>query len=132
MSLGFPQKGLRTLILLAASMMALTCTSCSHKTEDPHADAKTPESSVRIVKVSDDLTKKFGLQTDVVKTREVTIPLMLTGRIEPDLQKEVDVGTRVAGRITKIFVDPGTTVKKGQIIALIDSREITEIQTDLI
>jgi RND family efflux transporter MFP subunit len=132
MSLGFPQIGLRTLILLAVSVIAFTCTSCSHKAEDPHADAKAPESSVRIVKVSDDLTKKFGLQTDVVKTREVTIPLMLTGRIEPDLQKEVDVGTRVAGRITKIFVDPGTNVKKGQIIALIDSREITEIQTDLI
>lgn len=132
MSLGFPQTGLRTLILLAVSVMAFTCTSCSHKSEDPHADAKTAESSVRIVKVTDELAKSFGLQTDAVKTRQVTIPLLLTGRIEPDLQKEVDVGTRVAGRITKIFVDPGTNVKKGQIIALIDSREITEIQTDLI
>lgn len=132
MSLGFLQKGLPTLILLAASVMAFTCTSCSHKAEDPHADAKTKESSVHIVKVTDELAKSFGLQTDVVKTREVTIPLLLTGRIEPDLQKEVDVGTRVAGRITKIFVDPGTNVKKGQMLALIDSREITEIQTDLI
>lgn len=116
-------------------VVAATCTSCTHGGEDPHADAKTPESqnmNARIVKVTEDLAKSFGLQTDVVKTREVTIPLLLTGRIEPDLQKEVDVGTRVAGRLTKIFVDPGVNVKKGQMLALIDSREITEIQTDLL
>ncbi len=123
---------MRTLILLAMVVVVATCTSCSHGADDPHADAKTPASSARIVKVSEDLVKSFGLQTDLVKTRSVTIPLLLTGRIEPDLQKEVDVGTRVAGRITKIYVDPGITVKKGHLLALIDSREITEIQTDLL
>ncbi len=123
---------MRTLIYLATLLAAATCTSCTHGGEDPHAEAKAPAPEVRIVKVTEDLAKSFGLQTDLVKTRSVTIPLLLTGRIEPDLQKEVDVGTRVAGRLTKIFVDPGVFVRKGQILALIDSREITEIQTDLL
>jgi HlyD family secretion protein len=43
-----------------------------------------------------------------------------TGRIDGDL---ININTKYAGRIKKLFVDEGDFVKKGQIIAVLSSKE---------
>lgn len=43
------------------------------------------------------------------------------GRVEAD---QVDVSTRVAGRIDEIFVQEGDLVQKGQLLAQMDTREL--------
>ena len=43
------------------------------------------------------------------------------GRIEG---REVNVSSRVQGRILKLMADEGNTVKKGQILAVLDSEQI--------
>ncbi|WP_457568932.1 HlyD family secretion protein [Desulfurobacterium sp.] len=45
----------------------------------------------------------------------------VSGRIEGD---EIDVGTKVPGRVAKIFVDEGDNVKKGQTLAVLDSKAV--------
>ncbi|WP_457567535.1 HlyD family secretion protein [Desulfurobacterium sp.] len=45
----------------------------------------------------------------------------VSGRIEGD---ETDVGTKVPGRVVKVFVDEGDDVRKGQILAVLDSKDI--------
>ena len=43
------------------------------------------------------------------------------GRLEAD---EIDIDTKFAGRIAKLFADEGAIVKAGQVVALMDTRDL--------
>ena len=43
------------------------------------------------------------------------------GRLEAD---QIDIDTKFAGRIAKLFVDEGDMVKAGQVVALMDTRDL--------
>ncbi len=47
--------------------------------------------------------------------------LYVNGRIECD---EYDVGNKYPGKVKKVFVKEGDFVRKGQILALLDSKEL--------
>ncbi len=101
----------------------------AHK--EDHAAAIVP-AGPRIVAVTDEVAKRIDLKTEVVQKRDVVVPLHLTGRIEPDYGREVDVSARISGRISKIIARPGSMVKKGQIMALIDSPQISDLQGEAV
>jgi len=84
------------------------------------------------VALSPEALKKIELKTEVVEKRSVSVPLHLTGRIEPDVSKEVNVSTRIAGRITTINISPGQIVRPGQVLAKLDSSEVSDLESDLL
>lgn len=62
-------------------------------------------------------------RTTKVGRGDVTIKVTETGTLEPVSQ--VDVKSRVAGRLQKIFVREGDYVRTGDAIALVDPTEVT-------
>jgi cobalt-zinc-cadmium efflux system membrane fusion protein len=107
-------------------------TGCSEATKTEDADAKTPAAGPRVLKLSPEALDKIDLKTEVVEEKPVAVPLHLTGRIEPDVHKDVNISTRIAGRITEILVTPGQTVKKGSVLAELDSSEVSDLESDLL
>ena len=71
--------------------------------------------------------------TAKVAKGEVSTTITATGTIEP--VTEVEVGTQVSGIIDKIYVDYNSVVKKGQVIAEMDRKnlvsELTTAQSNL-
>ena len=63
--------------------------------------------------------KEAKYRTDKVSRGDVTVQVRATGTINP--VQTVQVGSQVSGIISKIFVDYNAQVRKGQIIAVIDS-----------
>jgi RND family efflux transporter MFP subunit len=61
------------------------------------------------------------------ETREVEQTLAVTGSLLPD--ETVSVSFEVAGRVNKLAVDFGQAVRKGQVLAELDSREF-ELQLE--
>jgi len=47
--------------------------------------------------------------------------IYVSGRIEGN---EIDVGTKFPGRVKKVYVDEGDSVKKGQIIAVLEAKDV--------
>jgi len=64
------------------------------------------------------------IETAFVEKGSVRGVLVATGIIKPQVGAVVKVGARATGTITKMGVKIGDIVKKGQLIALIDDREI--------
>lgn len=117
-------------LLLASFLCMLTGCDRAAKLED--AVGKSPASCPRIVKLSAEALKKIDLRTETIDRRPVAVPLHLTGRIEPDVHKEVNISTRIAGRITNIDVAPGQVVAKGKLLAELDSSEVSDLESDLL
>lgn len=66
------------------------------------------------------------LETTLVRRGDIKGILVETGIIKPQVGAVVKIGTRATGTITKMYVKIGDRVKKGQLIALIDDRELKE------
>lgn len=67
----------------------------------------------------------FNFETAVLTTGKVSTSVTATGTIEP--MTEVEVGTQVSGKISKIYVDYNSVVKAGDVLAEIDK---TNLQTE--
>jgi HlyD family secretion protein len=58
-------------------------------------------------------------RTDKVSRGNVVVQVRATGTLNPPLT--IEIGSQVSGTIAKLFADYNTEVKKGQIVAIIDS-----------
>jgi RND family efflux transporter MFP subunit len=92
------------IVLCAALMLG----GCGKKTEEVKA-AAAPEP----------LTVKTGLTV----SRTVEKSLMVTGSLHPD--EETTVSSEVPGRVQSIAVDFGQPVRRGQVVAQLDTTELS-------
>jgi len=69
-----------------------------------------------------------GIKIVPVGYGEVEQTLDVTGEVQPNTDKLVQVGSFVSGRVSQIFVNVGDEVRAGQTLAFIDSVEIAQAQ----
>ena len=68
--------------------------------------------------------KELQLHTHIISEATVETTVMATGYIQP--VEEVEVGTQVSGIIDKIYVDYNSSVKKGQLLAELETQTLQE------
>lgn len=98
---------------------------------EAQAEAATSKGP-RLIKLEGKTADQLQIQTETVSRTEIVVPLHLTGRIEPDFGKEVDVSSRVTGKVRVVKVRPGDIVAAHQDLAQVDSREISELEAEII
>jgi len=121
-----------SILTLAISVFCLS--ACGSKSDSAGASLSNHENAndPKLIKVSDKVATQIDIQHESIEKRSLVIPLHVTGKIEPDLGKEVDVTSRINGRVKKVFVAPGQEVKRGQLMANLDSQEISDLQAELL
>ncbi|MDP4240156.1 MAG: efflux RND transporter periplasmic adaptor subunit [Bacteroidota bacterium] len=73
-------------------------------------------------------TNNFQLETTKLAANNISSTVTATGTIQPII--EVAVGTQVSGKVSKIYVDYNSVVKKGELLAEIDKTNLqTEVNT---
>lgn len=72
------------------------------------------------------------IKCEIVAVRSMSPIVHCTGQIKPLFGKEYLVSARLAGRVIKISAAPGEHVKAGQILAYVDSQQISEIEAEAI
>ncbi len=72
--------------------------------------------------------EKYDFRFDTVTTGDLTVYVTATGTINP--VTTVDVGTQVSGIVAKLYADFNSVVKKGQVIAQIDSTFLVQAVKD--
>ncbi|HXU73119.1 MAG TPA: efflux RND transporter periplasmic adaptor subunit [Polyangia bacterium] len=68
-----------------------------------------------------------------VKRNDLAIEVLETGKVQP--REKVDVKSKVAGQVAKVFVDAGDRVKKGQLLLQLDpidyERQVAKSEADV-
>jgi cobalt-zinc-cadmium efflux system membrane fusion protein len=80
--------------------------------------------------ISDTMMKDIRL--DTVKRQIVNSQLLLTGKVYPDENKIINVYPLVGGSVKSVYAELGDFVKKGEILAVIQSGEIADYEKQLI
>lgn len=94
-------------------------------TEAPH----TTESKVKYV-IPDSLLKLVKI--DTVKRHPLTNAIRLTGMVDFNQDKQINVFSLVSGNIQGIKVQLGDYVKKGEVLAVVNSSEMAGYSNNLV
>ena len=87
----------------------------------------TIEADVEIV-LAPDAVRRAGIKTETVTVGAVTMEVVVPGSVVANSYREVKVTPIAAGLVTKVSVELGATVRRGQSLATIFSTELADAQ----
>lgn len=82
-----------------------------------------------VVSLTEDAVKRAGIELATVTTGAGSSRGRIPGTVEPNAYEQVVVTPLVAGRVTRVLVELGDQVRRGQTLAQIFSPELAEGQT---
>jgi len=82
-----------------------------------------------VVSLSADAVKRAGIELATVTMGAASSGVRIPGTVEPNAYKQVIVTPLIAGRVTRVLVELGNPVRRGQTLVQIFSPELAEAQT---
>jgi cobalt-zinc-cadmium efflux system membrane fusion protein len=114
-------------VCLGAAMVVGGCRS--PKSAEPTKGGARPVESagpLRAIQLAPDAIQTIGLQTVLVRVRELTRQLVTTAVIKPDEYRIAHVSPRIPGKAVEVYAKLGDALKKGAVLAELDSLELGE------
>ncbi len=90
---------------------------------DDHGHGGHDEHEEGSTKISPDSAARMGVVVDQAGPATIAKTVALTGRITLDQNRKADVRARFAGIVHSVNVELGETVKKGQLLAVVEANE---------
>ncbi len=87
------------------------------------------ENHEEVVKLTNAELKEFDIQLDSVKGGEINIEKRVTGEVIFNENNVTHVTPLISGKVKKVYKNLGDKVKKGETIALIESKELAELKS---
>jgi cobalt-zinc-cadmium efflux system membrane fusion protein len=110
----------------------------AHQTESVHDDEDEQEHSEHNhseeedvgIELSEKQIKESGIKIEPVKTKKIHKEISLLGDITVNKDMTACVVSRVPGNVKKVLKTLGDKVKKGEVLAEIDSRELADTKAN--
>ncbi|HEY4836995.1 MAG TPA: efflux RND transporter periplasmic adaptor subunit [Candidatus Acidoferrales bacterium] len=109
-----------------ALIFSVGISGCSSAPPTPEPAAATSNAEGIVYVPSD----PRGIHTASAELKQIPVTLELAGRIEPDPTSVTPVFPPVGGRVIRIEVRPGEAVARGQILAVLESSDVTSARMD--
>jgi RND family efflux transporter MFP subunit len=82
-----------------------------------------------VISLTGDAVQRAGIVVAPVAGDGAGTEMRLPGVVEPNAYRQVRATSLVGGRVTRVSVELGTHVRRGQALAQVDSPELAEAQT---
>lgn len=112
------------LLLLPAMFLIHSCGSSGKADEEKHEEALPEE----IVELRDDQIKLAGIETGSIELRSLSGTLKVTGTVATAPQNLATVCMPVGGFVKSTALIPGQAVRKGEVLAVFESRDFVDLQ----
>lgn len=111
----------------AALAAALAVTGCGSGNPDKKPAAAAPRRDASEIEATGQLAAQ--VKVGEVRSTAVAARLRVPGRLEADETRIARINAPVGGRIVELDVVEGQTVKRGQLVAVVSSTQLTEAQS---
>jgi cobalt-zinc-cadmium efflux system membrane fusion protein len=112
-------------VALAAGFLLI---GCSRKREAT-PEEKVPPDIVRIAPVA---IRQIGMTFATVENRSVSARILTTAEIKADEERVFHVNPFVIGRVVRDNVRLGGSIRRGQVLAVVQNLEVARIQADYV
>jgi len=99
-----------------------------HGTAEGHPENESGEE--KGVHMSAAQIEEFGIQTAAAGPGEIPVQTELPGKIVPDPDRVAHVVPRVSGFTREVLKKAGDAVAAGEVLAVIDSRELADVKSE--
>jgi membrane fusion protein, heavy metal efflux system len=124
-------KYLKRLLPVAGAFLLYSCgdkaAAPQEKPEEEHHHEETSS-----ITLTNEQIKTAGIAWAPAEEKNLGIAIKVNGKLEVPAQNKAAVTSLYQGILQQIYVHPGSSVKKGQLIARITNTELTGIQQNLI
>lgn len=96
------------------------------ETADVSPDQSGTEEFITLTPVA---IKEMEIKVEAVSLKPLKVEYTFSGRVDVNETKLAHVGSRIHGRIVDVYASLGDSVKKGEPLAVIDSLELGEAQS---
>ena len=110
-------------------LLAIGCKEDHHDHEDEHGDVSTKEtegSHADVVHMDAEEMASFGVELAEANARRLNVSVSLPGEIAVDPNRLAHIVPRVAGVVREVMKRQGDRVRAGELMAILDSRELAE------
>ena len=128
---------LRTTSILVACAFIGACGGGSDTTATPPAaESAAPaaearaESDANTVRIEEGMLRDLRITLDEVESRPGGEQITLLGELEVDQRAYAEVGVPVQARVTRLLVNAGQTVRRGQTLAELTSPELGQARAE--
>lgn len=115
---------------MAASALCLACQGASAPAEP--APREHSSTSATRVKLDPQLVAKGRIKLETAAPRALTGALRVTGEVRSSEEGSAEAGTLVPGRVASLEVGEGAKVKRGQVLAWVDTPEVARAASTLL
>lgn len=121
---------------LSLSVLSVGCRKKPEPSETPetpgaqvaprHADEKKHADIPRLIQLTPEVTTNAKITVQPAEKRRLAATVDLNGQVVADPDHIAELGARAAGRVVKVLVREGDTVRAGQTLAVVTSSELAK------
>jgi cobalt-zinc-cadmium efflux system membrane fusion protein len=121
----------KSCIYLLLIALTGTVTSCQQQEPAKEEPAEAPADTANTVSLTANQLKTAGIMFGTIEMKNLSTAIKANGLLSVPNQNKALVTSLISGAIRTLTVQPGTYVKKGQVIATILNAEIAQLQQQL-
>jgi cobalt-zinc-cadmium efflux system membrane fusion protein len=114
-----------TVIFLSFIFVMGACKNGTKNNKESESEEVLPED---IVEMRDDQIKLAGIQTASIELKSLSGTIKVNGLVAVPPQNFASISAPMGGFVRSCNLIPGNTVKKGQVVAVIENQEFIDIQ----
>ena len=128
----------KVFIILFAIAFVFGCEKLNKETKEEKVEAvkerqekakEHPDEGQGLIRLSPDAVKQAGIKTEPVSLKTLTVEYTFSGKVSVNETRLAHVGPRIGGSAVEVYANLGDYVKKGEPLAVIDSPELGEVQS---
>ncbi len=106
-----------------------TTSSADKKNETSKAEMNRPDSP-ELITLKPESVKKMDIKIETVSLKSLKAEYAFSGQVDVNETRLAHVGSRIPGRAVDVYANLGDYIKKGDRLAVIDSPELGESQSN--
>ncbi len=109
-----------------AWFIAVSACCGNPETDDHGGDDSEAHAEGRFVHVEPDMLDELGIRIEIAQSGSVGLIVELPGEVQVNGDRMAHVAPRVGGVVEEVFASLGDSVRRGQLLAVLESRELAD------
>lgn len=114
------------ILVLSTVLQCKSNSKADQEGDNPEQEEHSHEDGT--VSFTEEQMKAVGITLGTIERKQLTSALKANGILKVPNQNKATINSLYSGTVTKIMIEPGFQVKKGQTIAVINNPELIEVQ----